>query len=139
MKRTLVLVLVLGCAACGERPPTAPEAFGRVPCRPPSALVAMVVGTPFVPAAMHSALIHAAGPMSVPLGVASDVVDMQDAIRIVAADVSANNYDGACRLLAIAAVKLEGLPPLAATYADRDGIRLILALTAQALANAMPK
>ncbi len=143
MKRTLVLVivlvLILGCAACGERPLTAPEAFGRTPCRPLPALVAMVVGTPFAPAVMHSALLHAAGPMSAPLGAAAQVRDMQDAIRIVAADVTAGNNDGACRLLAIAAAKLDGLPPLVATYADRDGIRLILALTAQALSNAMPK
>lgn len=99
----------------------------------------MVVGPPFAPAAMRSALLHAAGPMSTPLGATSDVREMQDAIRIVAADVSAANNDGACRLLAIAAAKLDGLPQAAATYPDRDGIRLILALTAQALADVMSR
>jgi hypothetical protein len=135
MKRWLVFLLVL--AACHGESPIAPEAFSRKPCRPPANLVAMVTGQAFAPAAMRSALLHAAGPMSAPLATGTDVQSLQDAINIVVVDIGASNLDGACRLLSIAAGELAALPDTPATLPDRDGIRLILALTAQSLAVAL--
>lgn len=138
MRRALALGLLFGAAACGDSP-LGPEGFSRIPCRPPAALVAMVVGEPFAPAAMHSALVHAVDSMSTALESSPDVTGMQDAIRIVATDVTTSNYDGACRLLTIAYGFFVVLPDTPATLPDRDGIRLILALTGQSLAAAMPR
>jgi len=139
MRSALLLFLVVAVTACGERSPVAPDGFTRTPCRPPAELVAMVRGQPFAPAAMQSALLHAAGPMNNALGAGKDVRALQDAIRIVATDISASNYDGACRLLAISGRLLFGLPDTPATLPDRDGIRLILALTAQSLVEVIPR
>lgn len=139
MRKVLALFIFVAMTACGDRSPVAPGGFTRTPCRPPAALVAMVTGQPFAPAAMRSALLHAAGPMNSALGASADVRDLQDAIRIVVTDISASNYDGACRLLTIAGNLLSGLPATPATLPDRDGIRLILALTAQSLAEVIPK
>ena len=134
-----MLFLIVAVTACGDRSPVAPEGFTRTPCRPPAELVAMVRGQPFAPAAMRSALTHSAGPMNNALGPSEDVRALRDATLIVVTDISASNYDGACRLLAIAGRLLSGLPDTPATLPDRDGIRLILALTAQSLAEVMPK
>ena len=138
MRRASALLLLFVVAACGDSP-LGPEGFSRIPCRAPAALVAMVVGEPFAPAEMNSALLHAVDPMSTALESSADVTAMQDAIRIVATDVTTWNYDGACRLLTIAYGFFVGLPDTPATLPDRDGIRLILALTGQSLAAAMPK
>jgi hypothetical protein len=99
----------------------------------------MVTGQPFAPAAMISGLLHAADPMSSALEASDDVRALQDAIRVAVNDISASDYDGACRLVTIADGLLAGLPDTPATLPDRDGMRLILALTAQSLAAAMPK
>jgi hypothetical protein len=101
--------------------------------------MAMVVGEPFAPSEMQSALLHAADPMGTALGSSADVTALQDAIRIVATEVTTSNYDGACRLLTIAHGFLVGLPDTPETLPVRDGIRLILALTGQSLAAAMPQ
>ena len=127
-------VLLLAVVACNGESPVAPEAFSRKPCRPPENLVSMVTGPAFAPTAMRSALLHAAGPMTAALGTGADVQALQDAINIVISDIGVSKYDGACRLLSIAAGALDALPDTPATLPDRDGIRLILALTAQSLA-----
>jgi len=132
MKRWFVLLLAV--AACKGDSPVAPEAFSRKPCRVPEHLVSMVTGQAFAPAAMRSALVHAAGPMTAALGTGTNVQALQDAINAVIADIGVANNDGACRLLSIAAGALDALPDTPATLPDRDGIRLILALTAQSLA-----
>ena len=54
-------------------------------------------------------------------------------MRFAAADISANDLDGACRMVEIADAALTALPDSVGSYADRDGIRLILALTAHSL------
>jgi hypothetical protein len=135
MKRWFVLLLAV--AGCSDLSPTAPEAFSRIPCRPPANLVSMVTGPAFAPAAMRSALLHATNPMSVALGTDADVRSLQNAINGVVANIGASDNDGACRLLSIAAALLDGLPDTAATLPNRDGIRLIFAVTAQSLAVAL--
>lgn len=132
MKRWFVLLLAV--AACKGDSPVAPEAFSRKPCRPPVNLVSMVTGPAFAPSAMRSALLHAAVPMTAALGTGADVQALHDAITIVITDIGVSDNDGACRLLSIAAGALAALPDTPATLPDRDGIRLILALTAQSLA-----
>lgn len=139
MRSALLLLFLLGLTACGEQSLTGPEGFTRAPCRPPAALVAMVTGQPFAPAEMRSALLHAADPMNRALGDTRDARALQHAILLVAAHIEAVDYDDACRLLGISGTLLAGLPDAPATLPDRDGIRLILALTAQALAEAMPE
>lgn len=139
MRSALMLLLLLALTACGDRSPVAPDGFTRTPCRPPAELVAMVTGPPFAPAAMRSALLTAADPMNNALGTTQDVRALRDAIHIVVADINVSDYDDACRLLTISSTLLAGLPAAPATSPDRDGIRLILALTAQSLADVMPE
>jgi hypothetical protein len=139
MRSSLVLFLLVALAACGDRSAVAADEVTRTPCRPPAELVAMVTSKTFSPASMRSALLHSAGPMNSALTQSRDVRDLQDAIRIVATHIEASDYDGACRLLTIAGGLLSRLPANPATLSDRDGIRLILALTAQSLAEVLPK
>lgn len=139
MRSALTVLLLVAITACGDHSLAGPSGFTRAPCRPPADLVAMVTGRPFAPTAMRSALLYAAAPMSSALGTTTDVHGLQDAIRIVVTDIDASDYDGACRLLTIAGGFLSGLPATPSTLPDRDGIRLILALTAQSLADVMPK
>jgi hypothetical protein len=135
MKRPFVVLsaLVLVLAACGDQSPVAPHANPVIQCRPPAELTAMVTGAPFAPVAMRSALQHAADKMSTALGGGTDVRALQDAITIVGSDIGASSNDGACRSLTIAYGALKALPDAPETLPDRDEIRLILALTAQAL------
>jgi hypothetical protein len=141
MKRPVVvpsvLALVVLLAACSDHSPVAPGAYSRIPCRPPVELAAMVVGTPFEPNAMRTALQHAGNHIGPTLGDGADVRALRDAIGIVDTDIGIANMDGACRLLTIAYGALKELPDTPATYPDRDAIRLILALTAQSLADVM--
>lgn len=139
MRSALLLLPLLALTACGEHSLTDPEGFTRAPCRPPAALVAMVTGQPFVPAEMRSALLHAADPMNRVLGDTRDARALQRAIRLVATHIDATDYDDACRLLGISGTLLAGLPDTPATLPDRDGIRLILALTAQSLVEVIPE
>lgn len=135
MKRWFVLLLAV--AACKGDSPVAPEAFSRKPCRVPENLVSMVTEQAFTPAAMRSALLHAAGPMTAALGTGADVQALQDAVNNVVTDIGVADNDGACRMLSIAAGALAALPDTPATLPDRDGIRLILALTAHSLAGVL--
>lgn len=139
MRSALTLLLVVAVTACGDHSLVTPDNITRTPCRPPAALVAMVTGEPFAPAAMRSALLHAADPMNSALGTSADVRALHDAIHIVVTDINASDYDDACRLLTIAGGLLSGLPATPATLPDRDGVRLILALTAQSLTSVIPQ
>ncbi len=139
MRSALMLLLVVAVTACGERSPLAPDGFTHAPCRPPPALLAMVNGQPFAPAAMRTALLHSAGPMVAALDATADVRAMQNAIRRAVNNITASNYDGACRMLTIADGLLSEIPATPATLPDRDGIRLIFALTAQSLGEVMPR
>jgi hypothetical protein len=132
--RWSVMLLVFGAAACGDRSIAAPEAFGRIPCRPSPALVAMVTIDPFPPSAMRSALIHGADVMTLAItDGARHTRDVQDAMRAAATDIDQRKFDSACRLVEIAYAALTVLPDSDASRPDRVGIGLILALTAQAL------
>ncbi|HEX9886040.1 MAG TPA: hypothetical protein VGA70_06110 [Longimicrobiales bacterium] len=99
--------------------------------------MALITGPAFAPVAMRSALLHAANRMSVALGTDADVRSLKDATNSVAANIAASENDGACRMLSISADLLEGLPDTPATLPDRDGIRLIFALTAHSLTAAI--
>jgi len=135
MKRWLVLLVAV--AGCSEASPFAPEAFSRIPCEPPAKLVAMITGPAFAPVGMRSALVHAANRMTVALGTDPQVRSLKEATQGIAANIIASENDGACRMLSISADLLEGLPDTPATFPDRDGIRMILALTAHSLAAAL--
>lgn len=127
-----MLVLLAAVTSCSDRSPVAPE-HGRIPCRPSPALVAMVTLEPFAPATMRDALEHGADRMSLEILASQHRTDLQDAMRFAAADLAVNDLDGACRMVEIAESALAALPDSVASYADRDGIRLILALTAHSL------
>ncbi len=135
MKRYLALLLAL--AGCSDASPFAPEAFTRIPCRPPANLMAMITGPAFAPLEMHSALLHAANRMSLALGTDADAGPLKNATNGIAAHIGASENDAACRMLSISADLLEGLPDAPATLPDRDGIRLIFALTAHSLTAAL--
>jgi hypothetical protein len=130
IKRWILLFALVGCS---EASPFAPEAFTRTPCRPPAELMAMITGPAFIPAELQSALLHAAGRMSLALGDDPEVRSLQGAIYGIEQNISVSQHDGACRMLSISADLFKELPNAPSTLPDRDGIRLILALTAHAL------
>ncbi len=132
MRRVVLVALLFAVAACADRSPLAPDAFGRAPCRPPSELVAMVITPPFAPLAMRSALIHSADALTL-LIVGTPQRDLQVAFRSAATKIEIGDYDSACRFVALAYGVLRTLPPTPATLPERDAMRLILALTAQSL------
>jgi hypothetical protein len=93
----------------------------------------MVTLDPFPPSAMGDALRHAADRMALSVAAGSHRTDLEDAMRFAARDIAAADLDGACRMVQVADVAWTALPDSAASFADRDGIRLILALTAHSL------
>ncbi len=139
MRFVRLLLLLAFVTACGDRSIVAPEAYGRRPCRPSAALVAMVTVEPFAPRAMRSALVHGANAMTLTVADGPHRRDLQDAMRIAASDISAEQFDSACRLVEIADGALSALPDSAASFPNRVGIRLILALTAQSLTTVIQK
>ncbi len=139
MRRVGVLVLLFAATACSDRSIVAPESYGRRPCRPSADLVAMVDLVPFTPEAMRSALRHGADEMTRAVSVEPRQRDVQDAMRLAADDIGIGHYDSACRFVGIAFGALRALPDSAGSYPDRDGIRLILALTAHALSAEMQR
>lgn len=125
------LVLIVGACESTRREPFAPE-----PCLLPAALVAVVQPQPFSPAALHPALLHAADPMTSTLGTGESAATLRSALGDLGQTLTGTNFDTECRLLLIAWGALSRLPDTPETLPDRDGIRLILALAAGALAAA---
>ena len=130
---TLVLVL----AGCNDQLILAPRPVAPTSCRPPAELTAMVTGQPNALIDMRSPLQHAADKMSTALGLHADAVALRDFTAALVGDIAASRMDDACRHLTSAFGALKALPDTPATLPDRDGIRLILALTSQALAAVM--
>jgi hypothetical protein len=93
----------------------------------------MVDGEAFAPQAMHSALVHAADRMSIALGSGVEQEALRAAVLLLDRDIAAFQFVEACRELTTAFGSLTDLPDVPATLPDRDGIRLILALTAQSI------
>jgi hypothetical protein len=93
----------------------------------------MVTLDPFTPSAMGDALRHGADRMALSVIEGTHRTDLEDAMRFAAADIVASDLDGACRMVEVANAALTALPDSVASFADRDGIRLILALTAHSL------
>lgn len=120
------LILLVAVAGCTEQA-GAPES-----CAPPAALVAAVNAPPSSPASMEAALLHAAGPMTDALGTPSEVQELRAVMQDAATRVQVN-ADGACRAISTALDLLDSLPDNPATRPDRDGIRMVLALTARSL------
>jgi hypothetical protein len=97
----------------------------------------MVTGQPFALTDMRSAVPHAADRVTTALGLGADVGTLQGFATALASDVAASRTEDACRHLTSAWNTLKALPDTPATLPDRDGIRLILALTSQAVAAVM--
>jgi hypothetical protein len=132
MRFVPIFVLLAALSACSDRTVLGPE-FGRLPCRPSSRLVAMVDVEPFAPLEMRDALIHGADVMAIAIADGASRRDLIDAMRFAARDIGAQNLDGACRMVEIANVALNKMADVEDSRADRDGIQLILALTAHSL------
>ncbi len=135
MRPVLVFAIALAVTACSDRSPVAPE-HGRLPCRPSPALVAMVTLAPldaFAPSAMRDALQHGADAMTLEVAEHRHRKDLRDAMLFAVTDINESDFDSACRMVEIADAALNALPDSGRTFPDRDGIRLILALTAHSL------
>ena len=133
----VLLALVLLNAGCGDKLMLVTGPVALVSCRPPAELTAMVTGPPFALIETRSAVQHAADVMSTALGLGADVRALQGFTTALAGDIAASRTNDACRNLTSAYGALKALPDTPATLPDRDGIRLILALTSQALAAVM--
>ena len=127
-------VLTAGCAGGG----VAGDAFSPHPCTPSAALSSSLssslTAAAMPPMALQSALRDAATRMTLSLGSGSNVTTLRNAISSLATGVATSQTDGSCRSLELAADALLQLPNTPATAPDRAGIGLVLALTAQALA-----
>ena len=124
-RRALILLLALsGCVAEVSTPES---------CAAPASLVSAVNTPPSSTAAMEDALRHAAGPMANALGTEEQVERLRSAMLNAAGRVH-EDADASCRLLTTAMNLLDSLPNNPATLPDRDGIRMVLALTAKSLA-----
>lgn len=135
MRLVLLFAMALTVTACSDRSPVAPE-HGRLPCRPSPALVAMVSLDPlepFAPSAMRDALQHGADLMLREVAENRHRTDAREAMLFAITDINESDFDSACRMVEIADAALQALPDSARSFADRDGIRLILALTAHSL------
>jgi hypothetical protein len=129
--------LVLVLAGCSDKVILVTGPTTHASCRPPAELTVMVIGAPFALIDMRSAVQHATDKMSTALGLGADVLALQGFTTALASDIAVSNNDDACRHLTSAYGALKALPDTPATFPDRDGIRLILALTSQALAAVM--
>ncbi len=136
--RAAVPILGLMLVAC-DGSPLAPEAFVPEPCIVPAEIVASISPQPFPPAALHSALLHAAGPMTSALGSGMLTTELAKATTQLGQGLQSRAGDTECRVLELASTALARLPDDPAVLPDREGIRLVLALAARAIAGEMTR
>jgi hypothetical protein len=87
------------------------------------------------PAAIRSALVHAAGPMAAVIGASHLTAPIAGETMAAAESVADGLNRSGCHHVVAAATHLDNLPDDPATRPDRDGIRMILAIAANALAD----
>jgi hypothetical protein len=130
------LMLVLG--AC-DSAVTAPKAFNEERCAVPLALAQSVYTHSFPSTSLRPALQHAAGPMASVLGEGQLTNELRESIAILGSTADAPTlHDTHCRLVVIASAALRRMPDTPETLPDRDGMRLVLALLANALVTEKP-
>jgi hypothetical protein len=131
--RYWTLLAVVFLVACSDTPSAPPEAFSPEPCVPPKTLSNSIASQSVSLPSLSDALNHAAGPLASTLGDEASVRTVRDAVGAITAQLDRVDADRACRLLYIASSALDNLPDDPATLPDRTDIRLILALTSQAI------
>ena len=138
LRGVLAAGLVLVLAAC-DSAVTAPDAFREERCQVPASLVAEVSPHAFQSTALRPALQHAAGPMASVLGEGELTNELREATSILGKETAGPRlHDTHCRLVVIASAALRRMPDSPETLPDRDGIHLVLALLASALAGEKP-
>jgi hypothetical protein len=136
--RMLAASLVFVLAGC-DSAVTAPGAFSEDRCVIPASLATSVTAHSFASTALRPALQHAAGPMASVLGEGELTNELREAMSILGqATDGPQLHDTHCRLVVIASAALRRLPDTKETLPDRDGIHLVLALLASALAGETP-
>lgn len=133
--RVLLPALALMTAACDSNP-MGPGPLASAPCQMPSQDLVGTAMEPFAPAALQSALRHAAGPMAAALGSGQVADELVKATSQLSTGLGGRSGDTECRVLRVASEALARLPDDPGTRPDRDGIRLVLVLAARALTGA---
>lgn len=131
--RALALALCACAAGACDSNILDPDALNAVTCEPPAGFVAEVSAAPLNIASLaelQPALLHAAGPMAAALGSSEQVRQLTQAITAMAQSSSPAALDTACRLLIVASRALAAMPDTPETLPDREGIYLVLLLTA---------
>jgi len=130
------VVLVLG--AC-DSAVTAPKAFNEERCQVPVALAQSVYTHAFPSTSLRPALQHAAGPMASVLGEGELTNELRESMAILGTETDGPTlHDTHCRLVVIASAALRRMPDTPETLPDRDGMKLVLALLANALVTERP-
>jgi hypothetical protein len=130
------LMILLG--AC-DSAVMAPKAFDEDRCVVPAALAQSVYTHAFPSTSLRPALQHAAGPMASVLGEGELTNELREAVAILGQETDGPTlHDTHCRLVVIASAALRRMPDTPETLPDRDGIRLVLALLANALVTEKP-
>jgi len=129
-------MLVLG--AC-DSAVTAPKAFNEDRCQVPTALAQSVYTHSFPSTSLRPALQHAAGPMASVLGEGELTNELRESMAILGSTTDGPTlHDTHCRLVVIASAALRRMPDTPETLPDRDGMKLVLALLANALVTERP-
>ena len=130
-----LLMVLVGC----DSAVTAPNAFNEERCSVPADLAASVYAHGFPSTALRPALQHAAGPMVTVLGEGALTNELRESMSILGSETNAPRlHDTHCRLVVIASAALRRIADTPETLPDRDGIRLVLALLANALDTETP-
>jgi len=124
-------LVALALGAC-ESSTLGPAAFESIPCELPFSTYSSIYAQPFQPEAVRSALLHAAGPMTSALGSGAAVDHVRTGL-LELAETLGNRAPVECRQLTVVSEALTAVPTAPGMLADRDGIRLIIALAAGAL------
>jgi hypothetical protein len=127
-------LLALALAACHTDSGFGPDPFLPQPCRVPPALLNIVAPQEFSPEGLRPALVHSAGVMAAVLGDSPMAADLRRGIANLSQDFGDQAADTECRVLLIASEALALMEDDPATLPDREGIRIILGLAAQAVA-----
>jgi len=125
--------LVLSIAACETTPFEPGDVFSPIPCALPASLLEATTGPVPSLQSLRSAVLHAAGPMSAALEGGPSAAEVGLSLAALGKSFDASNFDTVCRFLGLASTALSNGSGAGASLPDRDGIRLILSLTARAL------
>jgi hypothetical protein len=133
LKASALPLLGLILTACDGSLVSPEQQLDPEPCQRLAQVAAGVPAEVPIPAALRSALMHAAGPMALGLPEGAATAALVSATTELGMGLDALSGDSECRALISADAALERIPDDPASLPDRTGIRLVLDVAARAL------